>query len=533
MSKKPVKPKRSSNTKLNENCVIYARYSSHNQKDMSIEQQVSLGRSMAADLGLTVIEVYADRAVSGRTDNRPDFQRMMKEAERGGFKYVIAWKSSRIGRNMLEAMINEARLSDFGVRLLYVEEDFEDNAAGRFAARTMMNVNQFYSESMSEDILRGLHSNAEKCLVNGSLPLGFKRGADGRFAVDEPNASIVREIFRGVAEGRQFIDIADDLNARGLRTSKGKPFNKNSFRIMLRNERYRGVYIYQDVRIENGVPRIIDDDLFFKVQEVMDMKDQNPVGGRHNIFGDYLLTGKLFCGECRSPMRGVSGTSKTGAVHHYYRCNHKNDPNCKKKIVRRDLIEKTVAQGIRDCILKDDVIEWIADSTMDYQKKQRDNPEIDLLKSRLADVQLSLKNILKAIEAGIFTETTKDRIRELEDERSDLTAKLAAAEYNIVDVSKEYIIEWLHSFRDGDVEDKEYLNALFSTFISAVYVYDDKRVKVVFSIGGNEQKTVDLDFPDEPPESSFKLSTAPPLESKTNSLLIMVNGFFVLSLQMR
>ena len=135
MKKTPAKPKRSSKEKLNETCVIYARYSSHNQKDMSIEQQVALAREMAADLGLTVLEVYADRAISGRSDNRPSFQKMLKDAAKGGFRYVISWKSSRIGRNMLEAMLNEARLADYNVRILYVEEDFEDNAAGRFAVR--------------------------------------------------------------------------------------------------------------------------------------------------------------------------------------------------------------------------------------------------------------------------------------------------------------------------------------------------------------------------------------------------------------
>ena len=531
--KKPAKPKRTANPKLNENCVIYARYSSHNQKDMSIEQQVSLGRSMAADLGLTVIDIYADRAISGRSDQRPEFQRMMKDAERGGFRYVISWKSSRIGRNMLEAMINEARLGDLGIRLLYVEEDFEDNAAGRFAARTMMNVNQFYSESMSEDIIRGLHSNAERCQVNGSLPLGYIRGPDGRFAIDEDEAVIVREVFRRVSEGEKYSDIARSLNERGLRTSRGSLFNKNSIPWILKNERYRGVYIYSGVRIEGGVPRIVDDGLFYKAQEVAKMKSQGPKG-RHNAFGDYLLTGKLFCGECKSPMRGVSGTSKTGAIHHYYRCNHKHDPDCKKKPVRRDVIERTVAQGIRDYILKDDVIEWIADNVMKYQQEQRDNPEIALLNTRLADVNASLSNLLKAIEAGIFSDTTKDRLRELEDEKADITAKLAAAQYSIIDVDREYVVRWLDSFRSGDIDDQEYLNALFSTFISAVYVYDDNRGKVVLSIGGGEQKTVDIDFKDAPPESSFRLLKAPPNQTKTNSYtLYVLDGVFVLSFMMR
>ena len=141
--------------------VDYARYSSHAQKDASIEQQVAACREYAASLGIRLIESYEDRAISGKSDKRPNFQRMMRDAHKGLFQYVIAWKSNRMGRNMLEAMMNEAKLNELGVRVLYVEEDFDDTAAGRFALRSMMNVNQFYSENMAEDIKRGLRDNAE------------------------------------------------------------------------------------------------------------------------------------------------------------------------------------------------------------------------------------------------------------------------------------------------------------------------------------------------------------------------------------
>ena len=134
--------------------VIYARYSSHNQRDVSIEQQVKQCQEFAQQNSFQIIEIYADRAISGKTDKRPNFQRMMRDAEKKKFKYVIAWKSNRMGRNMLQAMMNEAKLNDLGIRVLYAEEDFDDTAAGRFALRSMMNVNQFYSENMAEDIKR-------------------------------------------------------------------------------------------------------------------------------------------------------------------------------------------------------------------------------------------------------------------------------------------------------------------------------------------------------------------------------------------
>ena len=166
--------KKKINDSSGRNAAIYARYSSHAQRDVSIEQQVQKCQEYAQRQGLTVVETYSDAAVSGKTDNRPAFQRMMKDSKKHRWQYVIAWKSNRMGRNMMEAMINNAELMKEGISCLYVEEDFDDTAAGRFALRNMMNVNQFYSENMAEDIRRGLMDNAEKALVNTRPPFGRK-----------------------------------------------------------------------------------------------------------------------------------------------------------------------------------------------------------------------------------------------------------------------------------------------------------------------------------------------------------------------
>ena len=141
-----------------------------------------------------------------------------------------------------------SRLNDLGVRVLYTEEDFDNTAAGRFALRSMMNVNQFYSENMAEDIRRGLRDNAMQCKVtNGTLPLGYKKDENLHYVLDPPNDEIVREIFGRVACGEPFVSIAEDLNARGVKTSRGGRWGRSSFHALLSNERYTGVYIYGDV----------------------------------------------------------------------------------------------------------------------------------------------------------------------------------------------------------------------------------------------------------------------------------------------
>lgn len=494
-AKHPAKPKRGKKLEIEEPGVLYGRYSSHNQKDISVEQQFEKGYELAAEYGIRIIDTYADRAVSGRTDKRRDFQRMMTDAAKGKFRYVIAWKSNRMGRNMLEALINEARLQDLGVRVLYVEEDFDDTAAGRFAARSMMNVNQFYSENMAEDIKRGLYDNAANCMVaNGHLPYGYKADETLHYAIDEPKAAVIREIFTRVSCGEAFVDIMASLNARGIKTSYGRPWGRSSFQKILSNERYRGIYIYGDVRKEDGIPRIISDELYFKVQEVITTK-KNPQG-RHRVNGDYLLTGKLFCGHCKSPMTGISGTSRSGNLHYYYVCQkRRTEKTCEKKNLRRDDIELQVAKAIKRRTLDDDTINWIADSVVEYSQHQESASGIGLLEDQLKDTQRSIKNLMAAIEQGIITPTTKARLMELEKEQSDIDRKITMAKADVIPVNRDQLVGWLKKLQAGDVHDKKYQAELFDTFLIAVYVYDNPDgqdyMKVVFNYAGSKN-TVEI-----------------------------------------
>lgn len=485
--KRPAKPKRGQ--LLDEDGVIYARYSSHAQKDISIEQQIEQCAELAKEHGIRIIHTYADRAVSGRTDRRPEFQRMMQDAASGRFRYVIAWKSNRIGRNMLEALVNEARLEDMGVRILYVEEDFDDTAAGRFAARSMMNVNQFYSENMAEDIKRGLYDNAQNCMVaNGSLPFGYKADDTLHYVLDEQRAEVVREIFRRVAAGEPFVDIFASLNARGIKTAHGREWGRSSFQSILSNERYRGIYIYGDVRIEGGIPRIVSDELFFKVQEVIHTKKN--AQGRHRTNGDYLLTGKLFCGKCKGPMVGISGTSKTKAMHYYYVCQNKRRlKSCDKENVRRDELELTVAQAIKDYVLQDDVIEELASKTVEYSQREQAAGQIGLLQEQLSSTQAGIKNIMAAIEKGIITDSTKSRLLELEAEQKKIERKISAAKADILVVSRDDIISSIEAIKDGDIHSPAYRKRLFDAFLIAVFVYDGE-LRIVFNLVGSKNTVV-------------------------------------------
>lgn len=474
-----------------ETAVIYARYSSHMQSDASIEQQVAECQTYAEASGLNIIGIYADRALSGRSDKRPEFQKMMRAAESGKFRVVLSYKSNRISRNMLHALAYEDKLAKLGVRVVYAKEEFGDNAAGRFALRTMMNVNQFYSENMAEDIRRGLMDGAQQCKVVTSLPLGYKKGGDGKYEIDEMTAPIVREIFQRVAHGEMLAEIARDLNGRGIYTKLGKAWNKNSFHRLLTNERYIGIYVYSDVRVENGIPPIIDKEVFYTVQKIVKQK-ATPVKGRRRENGEYILTGKLFCGHCGSAMVGKSGTSHSGALHYYYVCQkHNLEKTCHKKSVRRDWIELMVAEALKAYVLTDSTIDWIADMVMSYAKKFREeDTQIDYLQSKLDESKKASANIMRAIEAGIFNSQTQERMLELEAEQRDLSVKLMAEKALIPNVEREQIVYWMQSFREGNIESPEFRAKLIDNFLLAIYLYDD-HARFVFT-WDKDKATIDV-----------------------------------------
>lgn len=471
--------------------MIYARFSSHNQREASIEQQIDMCSALAARNGLTVIETYSDKAISGKTDNRPAFQRMMRDAAHGKFDIVLAWKSNRMGRNMLEAMMNDASLQERGVKTIYVEEDFEDNAAGRFALRNMMNVNQFYSEAMAEDVRRGMMDNAKKCMVNGRCPYGLRKGKDGKYEIDPAQAVIVREIFERVKDGWNHIDIMDDLNARGIRNRDGNIWQRTTFDKLLRNEQYIGVYRFSGIRTEGGIPAILDRDTFEEVQHLLKTK-KNPRGRRRNV-EEYLLTGKLFCGHCGNAMVGICGTSRNGDRHYYYMCQGKhNKEGCQKKNERKEQIEKAVISAVKTLIMDEKTIDWILAGYQEFMSTLRGQSAITAMENELADTEKSIGNLMRAIEMGIITDTTKARMMELEEKKRELQTSIRIEKGLLQEIDADKLRFLLEQYRDKNIDDKQYHKELINTFIKAVYVYDGK-LKIVFNRWQGDETEIPLD----------------------------------------
>ena len=507
--------------------VIYARYSSHAQRDVSIDQQIRACQNFARHGGMEVVDVYQDRAMTGTNDKRPGFRKMIADSAKHQWEYVIVYALDRFSRDRYDAATNKHALRENGVKVISATEPISDDPAGALMESVLEGFAEYYSRELSQKVRRGMDDNARQCKANGSAPFGYRRGQDGRFEVHPEEAAIVEEIFHRVAAGELLSSISQDLNNRGIQTKRGGTWNAASYNKLLHNERYLGVYIYKDIRIPGGMPAIVPRDLFDAVQSAMGGKKnprcfagQKAPTSRRRADGIYLLTGKLFCGDCGSPLVGVSGTSMTNVLHHYYSCNGrrtKQVPSCGLRNIRRDDIEHDIAAAIRQHILTDEAIERIAEASYQYQLQTSASSDLKLLEQELADTTRSLKNIMDAIELGIFTVSTRDRLQELEARKADLSSKITLARESAEHLpTKQEIAATLRYFAKGDLDDPLYQEALIDTFLVRAYVHSDHydvwfstdaKTAIQFPIGFSTATAPIEDVLD----SSYKLENGPPI----------------------
>ena len=253
------------------NVVIYARYSSDRQTEQSIEGQLKECYEYARRNGYTVVGEYIDRAISGTTDHRPEFLRMIADGDKKLFQAVLVYQLDRFARNRYDSATYKAKLKKNGIRVLSARENISDDASGVLMEAVLEGMAEYYSVELSQKIRRGMDINAEKCLsTGGNLALGFRVDCEKHIQIDPDTAPVVQKIFDMYASGQSMADIIRYLNANHIKTSYGNEFNKNSLNRILRNKRYIGVYTYRGTETPDGLPRIISDDLFYEVQDMMD-----------------------------------------------------------------------------------------------------------------------------------------------------------------------------------------------------------------------------------------------------------------------
>lgn len=511
------------------NGVIYARYSSHNQREESIEGQLRECKRYAQDNDITIVEEYIDRAISGKTDERAAFQRMISDAEKGRFSVVIVYKLDRFARNRYDSATYKAKLKRCGVRLVSAMEQLTDSPESIILEAVLEGMAEYYSANLAQNIKRGMTENAMKGLATGGgRCLGYYTGPDKKYHVDEAAADTVRLIYELYDQGHTYSDIVDTLNRQGRKTLKGQPFNKNSLRTILHSRRYIGYYVWGDIVIEGGMPQIVDRELWERVQAKLKRREKASARARGEY--DYILSGKLFCGRCGKPMIGDSGTSKSGTKHYYYTCSTKKHGGaCQKKSVRAAVIENEVINTTIQTILQESMLEHIADKVMEFQAMDTESAAlIASYRVQLKETETAIAGILKAIEGGMFTPSMKDRMEELEGQKEGLQADIEREQINQKTLSRDELLFFLRQFMDGDPNDPIYRRRLVDTFINSIWLYDDKLV-FTYNYSG-EGNTVTLDMVnaatgEEENVCSSKARHAPPITTKANTVIICAGVF--------
>ena len=478
--------------------VIYARYSSQAQRDESIEGQLRECQEYAERNGWTVIGEYIDRALSGKTDKRDDFQRMIRDSEKGHFRGVLMYTLDRFARNRYDSAMYKAKLKRNGVRVFYAKQSIPDGPEGIILESVLEGYAEYYSENLSRNVKRGLIENALQCKATGGLCLGYRKAKDGTLEIDPVGAKVVQEIFQLYAGGTSATKVIDYCNEKGYKTARGKTFTQNSLHSILRNKKYIGVYEYDDVCVTDGVPAIVSAELFEMVQARA--KHNYTARARAKAATDYLLTTKVFCGHCGAPMIGESGTSRHGITYHYYKCGcRKRDAKaCHKKTEKKDWLEAfVVKQTVEQALTLENINDIATKAAALYELECTDTRLLVSLEQSLADTNSRLKNILDLMEQGIATASTKDRLLELEEQKQDLEVKIARERAKKPLLTRERIAHWLMSFRGGDIYDPEYQRKIIDMLVNSVYIYDTddnngRKFILTFNLSKNNTATLTL-----------------------------------------
>jgi DNA invertase Pin-like site-specific DNA recombinase len=470
---------------------LYARYSAGpRQTDQSIEGQIRVCSDYCKQHGLTITEIYADRHISGKTDDRPEFQRLIADSKKKKFEAVVVYKTDRFARNKYDSAIYKRQLKINGIKIFYAAEAIPDGPEGIILESLMEGLAEYYSAELAQKIKRGLHESALKCkIIGNTIPLGYRASKENTFEIDPEGAKAIQSIFEMYIAGKTNAAICSRLNSLGIKTSRGNQFNKNSINRIISNEKYIGVYESAGVRIEDGIPPIISKETFYLAQRE---REKKRVGkSKRQPRAEYLLAGKLFCGHCKKPMTGVSGTGKSGKKFHYYYCQTvRNKGNCDKSHVKVEYIEDLIVKKTVEHLMQPELLKEIAHRIWLLQS-ENDTREDDIayFKKKLQENKKAIDNIVKAVEKGLGTDTLLERLQTLESEKTAIEGELAYYKATDFGLSEEQLCFFLESFLKPDDNYEEYKRRIIDCFVNKVFLYND-RLTIYYNI----KNANELDF---------------------------------------
>ena len=463
--------------------VVYARYSSDSQTEQSIEGQLRVCNEYAERNNIEIVENYIDRAMTGTNDNRPDFKRMLADAKKKEWDYVLVYKFDRFSRNKYESVIHKKSLKDLGITVVSAMENIPDTPEGIILESLLEGLNQYYSAELSQKVKRGNRESRIKGNFHGGpRPYGY-RVENLKLVIDEKEARIIRYIYKQYLLGHHCSYIAKKLRRRCIRYSTNKLFTDENVRRIINREYYTGFYCFDGEYFNNIFPPIIPRHQFRKVALLRKAFNQ---GG--NVKELYLYRGKLFCKKCGFLFLSDGGIGKLNRHYKYYKCsNKKRNHNCDSSSYRKNELEDFLTSFIREFFNETYNLNLIAKTLLKKFQLKKNLDQLKKFEEEKVQCKDSLKNLLQAVEKGIVSSSTNDRIKFYEARISELDAEISYEKNkDNVKFQKPYIRKhFLESLKYDNYE-------LVSYMINKIEI-DEETVDIYLTCPyGNNYDTFDL-----------------------------------------
>lgn len=488
----------------------YIRYSSDNQRDESLEAQIRAIKEFGKSNGYEIVKVYQDKAKSATTDKRPEFQQMIKDSGNDVFDAVIVHKLDRFSRNKYDSAQYKRKLKQNGVKLISVTENLDGSPESIILESVIEGMAEYYSKNLAREVMKGMKETAYQAKHTGGLPpLGYDVNSGKKYVINDREAESVRLIYEMYVTGYTQSQMVDELNARGFKTKVGAMFKSNSINSVLSNEKYTGVYVFNKsakkdafgkrnshlqkdfseiIRIEGGMPKIIEKELYDKAQEILRSRKKSKAVNKAKE--SYLLSGIIKCGECGYSMYGNRRKPKDKPLYVSYRCGCRKRTSsnvCNNKEIRKEYIEEYVLTELEARIFNDKAIPILVEGINENLRKQNkgDEDKRVVFQKELGEVENQIGNIVTAITNGFVQEEFKIKMEELKDRKIYLEGKLVELEDNqsVTKVTEEDIKGILSGFKEYVLtknipECKNFIQ----DFVKEVIVYKT-HVEVVFNVG--------------------------------------------------
>ena len=458
---------------------IYARYSSDDQREESIVAQVRACKVYAERNGYEVERIYSDEAISGKgskTHKRAQYQRMMKDAEKGLCDVILIHKYDRVARNVPEHVNIATRLAAADVDLIAVDQDFGDSKEAKLMKVLMWATSEFYIDNLAEETRKGQRETALQAKHNGGYaPFGYDVEGQ-RYVINDLEAAYVRKAFAACLNGEKLNDLIQEMNAAGMKGKRGKPIAYTSLYEILRNEKYVGVYTYkvnvgdkktkpEVVRIENALPAIVDRQTWEGVQKIMDSRKRNGRSAKH----EYLLSGLMYC-ECGAPMYSNS-TKRTKGDKTYEYHNYICSAKCGNGGVSAEYAEKCVFDYLRD-LLTDENRELLQTTLAKYQRQTRASldEEGDRIKKEIGERQKRIDTLMDNLGTSVLPPAILEKMGQ---EMTELDAQITVLQAELErprEFSKSEVMKYFDAVADLENQSFKMQKATIRWYIEKVSI---------------------------------------------------------------